>query len=96
MSRKPTDRIARLVSEAEDAAKRLRADVRKRAKERPLLRSMEKAVARLRKRAASTALQVEKALHEIRVGLSRPPSKPAPKRRKAAASPRRRRVATAS
>lgn len=69
MAKRRGDQIARIVAEVESVAKRLRADVRKRVKERPLLKTLQKAAERLRERAATAAGQVEKYVHEIRVEL---------------------------
>ena len=77
MAKKHGDRVARMVAEVESAAKHLRADVRKRVKERPMLRALQKAAERLRERAAAAAGQVEKYVHQVRMELD---GAPAPRR----------------
>ena len=69
MAKKHGDRLARMVAEVESAAKHLRADVRKRVKERPMLKALQKAAERLRERAAAAAGQVEKYVHQVRTEL---------------------------
>ncbi len=75
------DRAGRLVAEVETLAKRLRMDVRKRAKEGGILKRLQKAADDLRKRAAVAAAQVEKYVHDIRKELEGAPKR-APKRNK--------------
>jgi hypothetical protein len=67
--KKQGDRVARIVADVEKAAKRLRADVRKRVTGAPLLKTLQKAAGQLRDRAAKAAGQVEKYVHEIRMEL---------------------------
>ena len=84
------DRVGALVKEVEAVAKRLRLDIRKRAKASGLLKNLQSAADRLRKRAATAAAQVERYIHEIRKeleGATKPARRPAPKRRKRAAKP---------
>ena len=77
MAAGPRERLAALIRDVEKAASQLRADIQKRAQAAP--RSMEAAAMRLRKGAADIAGQVEKYVHDLRVGLEG--SKPAAKRR---------------
>jgi hypothetical protein len=63
----PRERLASLIKDVEKAAKQLRSDIRKRAAAAP--KNMETAAARLRKGAADIAGQVEKYVHDVRVGL---------------------------
>ncbi len=77
MAAGPRERLASLIRDVEKAARQLRADIRKRAQAAP--KSMEAAAMRLRKGAADIAGQVERYLHDLRVGLEG--RKPAPKRR---------------
>ena len=67
MAAGPRERLAGLIRDVEKAAKQLRADVQKRAQAAP--RSMEAAARQLRKGAADIAGQVEKYVHDLRVGL---------------------------
>ncbi len=76
MAAGPRERLGSLIKDVEKAAKQLRADIRKRAEAAP--KSMEAAANRLRKGAADIAGQVEKYIHDVRVGLEG--AKPAPKR----------------
>ena len=69
------DRVGKLVAEVETAARRLRADVRKRADNVGILRQLQSAADQLRKRAAVAAGQVEKYVHEIRKSLEGAPKK---------------------
>ncbi|HVM95220.1 MAG TPA: hypothetical protein VMT89_02470 [Candidatus Acidoferrales bacterium] len=80
-SKRPSDRVGRLVADVEALAKRLRSDVRKRVKGAGLPKRLQKAANDLRKRAAFAAAQVEKYVHQIRKELEGAPQK-APKRRK--------------
>lgn len=77
MAAGPRERLAALIRDVEKAARQLRADIQKRARIAP--RSMEAAAMRLRKGAADIAGQVEKYVHDLRVGLEG--RKPAAKRR---------------
>ena len=82
------DRIGALVGEVESLAKRLRVDIRKRAKSTGLEKNLKAAADRLRKQAASAAQHVEKYVHELRKeleGSAKSPSRSKPKRRKAKA-----------
>lgn len=76
MAAGPRERLGSLIKDVEKAAKQLRADIRKRAATAP--KNMEVAANRLRKGAADIAGQVEKYLHDLRVGLEG--AKPGPKR----------------
>jgi hypothetical protein len=77
-----------LIKDVEKAAKQLRADIRKRAQAAP--KSMEAAAARLRKGAADIAGQVEKYVHDLRVGLEG--KKPAAAKRATKRKPARRKA----
>jgi len=80
-AKKRQDQLGKLIAEVEAVAKRLRADIRKRATVLPKdLRTM---AARLRKQAARAAAQVEAYVHEIRMELEVRPRRP--KKRRAAA-----------
>jgi len=86
-----SDRIGALVRELETVAKRLRADIRRRAAAGGILKQLESGANQLRKRAAAVAAQVEKYVHELRMELERAPK--ATKKPKAARKPARRRTA---
>ena len=86
MAAGPRERLAALIRDVEKAARQLRTDIRKRAQAAP--RSMEQAAARLRKGAADIAGQVEKYIHDLRVGLEG--RKAAPRRAKRKPARRRR------
>jgi hypothetical protein len=91
-TKKQHDRVGALIADVEALAKRLRADIRKRAEAAGLLKNLQAAANQLRKRAAMAAAQVEKYVHQIRKELEAS-AKPAkmkrvkPKKRKAPASP---------
>ena len=71
-------------------AKRLRADIRKRATAAGLLKGLQAAAGQLRKRAAVAAAHVEKYVHEIRKELeggAKPARRAPAKRRKHAPKP---------
>lgn len=76
MAAGPRERLGSLIKDVEKATKQLRADIRKRAETAP--KNMKAAANRLRKGAADIAGQVEKYIHDVRVGLEG--AKPAPKR----------------
>jgi hypothetical protein len=76
-----------LIKDVEKAARQLRNDIRKRAQAAP--KSMEEAATRLRKGAADIAGQVEKYIHDLRVGLE---GKKAAPRKAAKRKPARRRA----
>jgi len=94
MPTKKRDRIADLIKEVEALAKRLRADIRKRAKATGVPKNLQAAADRLRKQAAMVAGMVEKYAHELRKELeggSKPAKQTARKakaRPKAKASPK--------
>jgi hypothetical protein len=67
MAAGPRERLGSLIKDVEKATKQLRADIRKRAESAP--KNMEAAANRLRKGAADIAGQVEKYVHDVRVGL---------------------------
>jgi hypothetical protein len=73
------DRIGALVREIEALAKRLRADIRKRAQKAGVEKRLRVTADRMRKLAANVAGQVEKYAHEIRKELE-PSAKPAKRR----------------
>lgn len=84
------DRIGALVREVEALAKRLRADIRKRAREAGLEKRLRVTADRMRKLAANIAGQVEKYAHEIRKELepgAKPAKRPTAKKRRAPAAP---------
>src|SRR5262245_16832073 len=66
-----TARISSLIREVEAAAKRLRADIRKRARPAAIQKNLENAAAELRKRAANAAAQVEKYVSDVRKDIER-------------------------
>jgi hypothetical protein len=84
MAAGPRERLGSLIKDVEKAAKQLRADIRKRAQAAP--KNMETAANRLRKGAADVAGQVEKYVHDLRVGLegAKPQARQAAKRKTAA------------
>jgi hypothetical protein len=69
MAKRRGDRISELIKDVESSAKRLRADVRKRANATGLLKNLQTAAEQLRKRAAAAAGQVERYVHELRKEL---------------------------
>jgi hypothetical protein len=84
------DRISALVREVEALTKRLRADIRKRAREAGVEKRLRVTADRLRKLAANIAGQVEKYAHEIRKELepgAKPAKRPRAKKRRAPAPP---------
>lgn len=88
MPTKKRDRITDLIKEVEALAKRLRADIRKRAKATGVPKNLQAAADRLRKQAAMVAGMVEKYAHELRKELEGG-SKPAKRTaRKAKARPK--------
>jgi hypothetical protein len=89
MAAGPRERLAALIRDVEKAARQLRTDIQKRAQAAP--RSMEQAAVRLRKGAADIAGQVEKYIHDLRVGLEGRKTAAAP-RRAARRKPARRKV----
>jgi hypothetical protein len=89
MAAGPRERLAALIRDVEKAARQLRSDIQKRAQAAP--RNLESAAARLRKGAADVAGQVEKYIHDLRVGLEGRKPKAAP-RKAARRKPARRKV----
>ena len=85
------DRIGALVGEGEALAKRLRADIRKRARAAGVEKRLRVTADRMRKLAANIAGQVEKYAHEIRKELEGAPQpakrRPAKKRQAPTAPP---------
>lgn len=88
MAAGPRERLGALIRDVEKAARQLRTDISKRAQAAP--KSMEEAASRLRKGAADIAGQVEKYIHDLRVGLEG--KKAAPRRKAAKRKPARRRA----
>lgn len=81
------DRIGALVGEVEALAKRLRTDIRRRAKAAGLEKNLKAAADQLRKRAAAAAAQVERYVHDIRKELeggAKPAARSKARKRKAA------------
>ncbi len=68
MAKRP-DRLAEVIAEIEELAKRLRMEVMRAARKAGLTKNLERAAKRLRKRAAVVAGQVEKYAHELRMEL---------------------------
>src|SRR5262245_36584026 len=68
MAAGPRERLAALIRDVERAARQLRADIQQRAAQ-AAPRSMEVAAMRLRRGAADIAGQVERYIHDLRVGL---------------------------
>ena len=84
MAKTRGDGIGAMIREVEDLAKRLRTDVRKRVAAVGVPKDLPVVAAKLRKRAAAAAEQVEKYVHQLRVELERGAKKPAkPKRKRA-------------
>lgn len=71
MATKRHDRLAEVIREIEARARRLRADLRRAARETGFTKNLERAAAALRKQAAVVAEQVEKYAHEIRMELAK-------------------------
>jgi F0F1-type ATP synthase membrane subunit b/b' len=82
MATRRHDRLTTVLKEIEALAKRLRAELRRAARE-GLTKNLERAAAALRKQAVLVAAQVEKYVHELRIELAKgaPAKRPAPKRR---------------
>ena len=85
MATKRKARIAEVIKDLESRARRLRADLRRVARQTGLARNMERAAAALRKQAALVAAQIERYLHELRMELvkSTAPKRPVARRRSA-------------
>lgn len=66
-----TARISSLIRDVEKAARRLRAEISKRATPSAIQRNLENAASELRKRATSVATQVEKYVSEVRKDIER-------------------------
>lgn len=86
MTRKRPDRLAEVIKEIEAIAKRLRAELRRAARETGLTKNLQQAAAMLRKQAALLAALVEKYVHELRMELAKRTvvKRPAARRRRAA------------
>ena len=84
MAKTRSDGIAAVIREVEDLAKRLRSDVRKRVAAVGVPKDLPILAAKLRKRAAAAAEQVEKYAHQVRMELERGAKKPAKAKRKRA------------
>jgi hypothetical protein len=76
-------RLTEVIKNLEALARRLRADLRRAARETGLTRNVERAAAALRKQAAMVAAQVEKYVHELRMELAKgaAPRRPVARRR---------------
>lgn len=81
MAAGPRERLAALIRDAEKTLRQIRTDIRKRAAAAP--KNLEAATMRLRKGAAEIAGQVEKYVHDLRVGLEGKPAARRPARKKA-------------
>jgi len=86
MARRRSERLTAVIREIEALAKRLRADVRRAARETGLTKNLERAAATLRKQAAEVAALVEKYAHELRMELAKgsTPRRSTARRKKAA------------
>jgi hypothetical protein len=86
MTKRRPDRLTEVIGEIEVMAKRLRAELRRAARQTGLTKNLERVAAALRKQAALIAALVEKYVHELRVELARgsAPMRPAARRRRAA------------
>jgi hypothetical protein len=86
MAAKRPDRLAEVIKEIEALAKRLRADLRRVARETGLTKNLEQAAAALRKQAVLLVAQVEKYVHELRIELAKGAAvkRPAARRKRAA------------
>jgi hypothetical protein len=88
--KKRGDRIGALVSEVEALAKRLRADIRKRARQAGVDKRLRMTADRMRKLAVMVAAQVEKYAHHVRKELeggAKPAKRPKSKKRKEPTGP---------
>jgi hypothetical protein len=90
MAAGPRERLTKLLREAEKSLRQIRNDIRKRAASAP--KDLQAAALRLRKGAADIAGQVEKYVHDLRVGLE---GKPSAARRPVRKAARRKRKARA-
>jgi hypothetical protein len=81
MPQKRKQRIAKFIKQMESQAKRLRADVRKRAKAAGVEKKLHQAAAQLEKRAKTVADQVRKHAAAIKKELAGTAKKPARKAR---------------
>lgn len=70
MATRRHDRLAAVLKEIDTLVKRLRAELRRAARE-GLTKNLERAAAALRKQAAAVAAQVEKYAHELRMELAK-------------------------
>jgi hypothetical protein len=82
-NKKPQDRLGALMRDIEKLVKRVRTEVRKRAKGMGAAKNVQSALEQVRKRAVAAVAQAEKWAHELRKELEGPPKKAAPKRAKA-------------
>jgi len=85
MKAKRSDRLAELIADVEELAKRMRKEVQRAARKSGLTKNLETAANTLRKRAAAVAGQVEKYVHEVRMELVK--GAPANRRRMARRRP---------
>jgi hypothetical protein len=81
MAKNVRDRLSMVIDEVESIAKRLRQDIRKAATASGVERRIQSAARRLQKQAALAALQVERYVRQVRLGLERSGSKATRKRR---------------
>lgn len=86
MTRRRPDRLREVIGEIEALVKRLRAELRRAARDTAVARNIGEIATRLRKRAAVVAAQVERYLHELRIELVRGavPARGAARRKRAA------------
>ncbi len=86
MTTKRTDRLRDVIREIEALGKRLRAQLRRAARDTGVAKNLEQAAAMLRKQAALVAAQVERYVHELRMELMRgtAPRRSAARRKRAA------------
>jgi len=86
MAAKRSDRLAQVIKEIEALVKRLRADLRRAARDSGLTKNLQQAAAALRKQVALLVAQVEKYVHELRMELAKGAvvKRPAVRRKRAA------------
>lgn len=82
MAKKSQDKLAALIRDVEHAAKRIRADIRKRAKAET--KNLQKAAQQLRKAAVDVVGHVERYIRDLTQGKTARPATPATKTRTAA------------
>ena len=89
-----TARVSSLIREVEAAAKRLRADITKRAGPTAIQKNLERAASELRKLAANAAAQVEKYVGQLRKDLEGRGASSKKRAAKTTARPKRKRRTT--